>query len=106
MARTRLSPFPLALRTAGPAEEIQRYGHGDLCRHVRQGSRLGIAPTGNALTVTAGAIVPQPCLTNGHLENREHLCLTISLDLSVIDGAPAAPFMQQLKELIEESAVG
>jgi pyruvate/2-oxoglutarate dehydrogenase complex dihydrolipoamide acyltransferase (E2) component len=68
------------------------------------GAGWGIAPTGSALTVTVGGIVPRPFLANGRLENREHLCLTISLDHSVIDGAPAARFMQQFKELIESGS--
>jgi pyruvate/2-oxoglutarate dehydrogenase complex dihydrolipoamide acyltransferase (E2) component len=69
-----------------------------------RGAGWGIAPIGNALTVTIGGIVPRPCLTDGQLENREHVCLTISLDHSLIDGAPAARFMEQLKEAIESGS--
>ena len=40
-------------------------------------------------------------LLNGQLENREYLCVTISLDHDIVDGAPAARFIQRLKELVE-----
>jgi pyruvate/2-oxoglutarate dehydrogenase complex dihydrolipoamide acyltransferase (E2) component len=38
------------------------------------------------------------------LENREHLCLTVSFDHDIIDGAPAARFIQHFKELVESSS--
>jgi pyruvate/2-oxoglutarate dehydrogenase complex dihydrolipoamide acyltransferase (E2) component len=36
-----------------------------------------------------------------HIEVREYLSLTITVDHEVIDGAPAARFAARLKELIE-----
>lgn len=68
------------------------------------GAGWGVAPVGHALTVTVGGIVSRPCLSNGQLENREHLCLTISFDHDVIDGAPAARFIQEFKELVESGS--
>jgi pyruvate/2-oxoglutarate dehydrogenase complex dihydrolipoamide acyltransferase (E2) component len=35
------------------------------------------------------------------IEVRKYLSVTISFDHDIIDGAPAARFMQQLKKLIE-----
>jgi hypothetical protein len=32
---------------------------------------------------------------------REYLCVTVSMDHDIIDGAPAARFVQRLKELVE-----
>ena len=47
-------------------------------------------------------IVDRPILTPGGLEEREHLCLTVSFDHDIIGGAPAARFLQRFKEIIEE----
>ena len=68
------------------------------------GAGWGIGPVGHALTVTVGGIVCRPCAKNGQLEDREHLCLTITFDHDNIDGAPAARFLQQFKELIESGS--
>lgn len=38
------------------------------------------------------------------LEEREILCLTLTLDHDLIDGTPAARFAERLKELIEGAA--
>ena len=40
-------------------------------------------------------------MVNGRIEIREYLCVTISFDHDVVDGAPAARFTRQFKELIE-----
>jgi hypothetical protein len=66
------------------------------------GAGWGIGPVGHALTVTVGGIVLRPRAENGQLVNREHLCLTITFDHDVIDGAPAARFVQQFKRLVED----
>ncbi len=68
------------------------------------GAGWGIAPVGQPLTVTVGGIVSRPRLNNGQLENREYLCVTISLDHEIIDGAPAARFLEQFKELVESGS--
>lgn len=66
-----------------------------------RGAGWGVAPVGHALTVTVGGIVSRPCVKDGQLEDREHLCLTVTFDHDVVDGAPAARFLQQFKELVE-----
>jgi pyruvate/2-oxoglutarate dehydrogenase complex dihydrolipoamide acyltransferase (E2) component len=40
-------------------------------------------------------------LVDGLVQAREYLCLTISVDHDVVDGAPAARFGRVLKEYIE-----
>ena len=40
-------------------------------------------------------------MVDGRIEIREYLCLTLSFDHDIIDGAPAARFTQRLKEIIE-----
>jgi len=62
---------------------------------------LWFVPVGGAtVLVTVGSIVERPKLIDGHLESREHLCLTVSFDHDIVDGAPAARFVKRLSELI------
>lgn len=53
------------------------------------------------VTVTIGGISSRPALRDRALEEREYLCLTVSLDHEVIDGAPAARFMATFRDLLE-----
>jgi len=66
-----------------------------------RGAGWGIPMVSHALSITVGGIVHRPCVTDARLEDREHLCLTISFDHDIIDGAPAARFIQQFKEWVE-----
>ena len=50
---------------------------------------------------TVGGIGEKPVVLDGHAVVLEYLSLTISFDHDIVDGAPAARFTQQLKELIE-----
>jgi pyruvate/2-oxoglutarate dehydrogenase complex dihydrolipoamide acyltransferase (E2) component len=65
------------------------------------GAGWGIPVSNHTLQITLGGIAEKPALINGQLENREYLCVTISVDHDIVDGAPAARFVQRLKELIE-----
>lgn len=69
------------------------------------GSNLGwgIPVTPAPLMVTVGGIGPRPVVVDGDVEDREHVSLTISVDHDIIDGAPAARFVERLRQLIEES---
>lgn len=53
------------------------------------------------VAVTAGGIVERPVLRDGQLVAREHLCLTISFDHDIVDGAPAARFIKTFAERLE-----
>ena len=55
----------------------------------------------HTLDVALGGIAEKPGVIDGRIEIREYLCLTLSFDHDIIDGAPAARFTQRLKELIE-----
>lgn len=67
------------------------------------GGGWGIPVSNHTLQITLGGISEKPVLKNGQLENREFLCVTISIDHDIVDGAPAARFIQRLKELVESS---
>ena len=58
----------------------------------------------HTLHMTDGGILSRPVAVNGQLENREHLCLTLSFNHNIIAGALAARFIQRLKALIEAGA--
>lgn len=70
-----------------------------------QGGGWGIPVSNHTLQITLGGIAQRPALVNGQIETRQFLCLTISFDHDIVDGAPAARFAQSLKELIEDRAV-
>jgi pyruvate/2-oxoglutarate dehydrogenase complex dihydrolipoamide acyltransferase (E2) component len=69
-----------------------------------RGTGWGIpVPTYN-LNVTVGGIAEKPGIIQGQVTPREYLCLTVSFNHDVIDGAPAARFMQRFRELIESGS--
>lgn len=68
------------------------------------GAGWGIPITSQTLSVTVGGIVPRVSLVDGVPQARDHLCLTIGFDHEIVDGAPAARFVQCLKTLIEDGA--
>jgi pyruvate/2-oxoglutarate dehydrogenase complex dihydrolipoamide acyltransferase (E2) component len=55
----------------------------------------------HTLGITVGGIAEKPGVVEGRVEIREYLCITVSMDHDIIDGAPAARFVQRLKELVE-----
>jgi pyruvate/2-oxoglutarate dehydrogenase complex dihydrolipoamide acyltransferase (E2) component len=55
---------------------------------------------GATVGVTVGGIVERPAIQEGKLESREHLCLTITFNHDIVDGAPAARFVKRFSELL------
>jgi pyruvate/2-oxoglutarate dehydrogenase complex dihydrolipoamide acyltransferase (E2) component len=51
--------------------------------------------------ITVGSISQKVIEIEGHFVSREHLCLTVSFDHNIVDGAPASRFMNQLVETIK-----
>jgi len=66
-----------------------------------KGAGWGIPINDHTIDVTLGGIAEKPGVVDGHIAIGEYLCMTLSMDHTIIDGAPAARFAQQLKELIE-----
>lgn len=60
----------------------------------------GVSPSTTTVAVTVGGIASRPVIVEGGLEAREHLCLTISFDHDIVDGAPAARFTSRFLELL------
>ena len=61
---------------------------------------IGFAPF-HTLTLTVGSITKKPILIDGKLVLHEYLCVTISVDHVIADGAPGARFAQRFMELVE-----
>jgi pyruvate/2-oxoglutarate dehydrogenase complex dihydrolipoamide acyltransferase (E2) component len=65
------------------------------------GNGWGIPVPNHSLQLTLGGIGEKPGVVDHHIEVRKYLSVTISFDHDVIDGAPAARFIQRLKKLVE-----
>ncbi|MFC7046067.1 2-oxo acid dehydrogenase subunit E2 [Halobacteriaceae archaeon GCM10025711] len=65
------------------------------------GNGWAISPTNYTLQLTVGGIGSKPRLVDGELRSREFLSLTVTFDHDVVDGAPAARFVQRLTERLE-----
>jgi pyruvate/2-oxoglutarate dehydrogenase complex dihydrolipoamide acyltransferase (E2) component len=55
--------------------------------------------------VAVGGIVGRPVVVDGQVEEREHLCLTLSFDHDIVDGAPAARFTGRFAQLLASGEV-
>jgi pyruvate/2-oxoglutarate dehydrogenase complex dihydrolipoamide acyltransferase (E2) component len=71
---------------------------------VGAGWGIGIVPL-HTLALTVGGITRKPAVIDGHVEVREFLALTASMDHDIVDGAPAARFARRLREVIEGADV-
>jgi pyruvate/2-oxoglutarate dehydrogenase complex dihydrolipoamide acyltransferase (E2) component len=72
---------------------------------IGKGAAWGVPIATHTLNVTIGGIVHRLVEIKGNYENREHLCLTVSVDHDIVDGAPAARFIRQLKTFIESGKI-
>ncbi len=66
-----------------------------------RGSGWGIPVPNHTLQLTLGGIGEKPGVVDHRVEVRKYLSVTISLDHDVIDGAPAARFIERLRGLVE-----
>lgn len=63
-------------------------------------------PHGSAtVLLTVGGITEKTLQIAGDYVKREHLCLTVSFDHDIVDGAPAARFITRLTELLGSGEV-
>ncbi len=66
------------------------------------GSGWGLPVPNHTLQLTLGGIGEKPGVIDHRIEVRKYLSVTISFDHDLVDGAPAARFMDRLKKLIEK----
>ncbi len=57
------------------------------------------------VTVTVGGIVKRPSTEADSSSEREHLCLTVTFNHDIVDGAPAARFLKRFSELLMDTAL-
>jgi pyruvate/2-oxoglutarate dehydrogenase complex dihydrolipoamide acyltransferase (E2) component len=62
---------------------------------------LGGPIASHTLNITIGGVVQRPVQKQGAIELHDHICLTVSIDHDIVDGAPAARFVRRLTALIE-----
>jgi pyruvate/2-oxoglutarate dehydrogenase complex dihydrolipoamide acyltransferase (E2) component len=65
------------------------------------GGGWGIPVTNHTLQLTLGGIGEKPGVVEHRVAVRQYMSVTVSFDHDIIDGAPAARFIQRLKKLIE-----
>jgi len=68
-----------------------------------KGSGWAIPFDYHTLDVALGGIGVKPGVVDGNIAIREYLCVTLSFDHDIIDGAPAARFVSRFRELVEGS---
>lgn len=69
------------------------------------GSGWAIPVPNHTLQITLGGVGEKPGVVNHRIEPRMMMSATISFDHDVIDGAPMARFIQNLKKLVEKGYV-
>ena len=63
-------------------------------------------PHGSAtVLITVGSISRKVVEIDGQFVSREHLCLTVSFDHNIVDGAPASRFLNQLMKTIKSGSL-
>ncbi len=94
----RMSPFRIK-RVSGTVtiSSVGMFGKGS------SGWGLGFIPW-HTMMLLLGGISQKPAVVEGSIAIRDILCLTVSFDHDIVDGAPAARFIQRLKEMIESAA--
>jgi hypothetical protein len=66
-----------------------------------QRSGWGLTPAAHTLGLVVGGIACKPAVVDDQIMPREILSLTVAFDHDIVDGAPAARFVQRLMDLIE-----
>lgn len=68
------------------------------------GASFGLSAPGlHNLSVIVGGITARPSATSGDTGKREVLCLTVSANHELVDGAPLARFVRELTALLEQA---
>lgn len=71
-----------------------------------KGTGWGIPFISHSICLTGGGVGRKPGLgADGQVEPREMVCLTVSVDHDVVNGAPVARFMSRLREVMETAAL-
>lgn len=69
-----------------------------------EGSGWGLPVSPVSIMLTLGGMEQKPHVVDGRIGVRDMLCITLSFDHAITDGAPAARFTTRLKQLIESGS--
>jgi len=92
---TLMHGFPLLMKKHGGTVMLTVSGM------AGNGSSWALPIATHTLNIAVGGIEKKPVEVDGQLKMHEHLCLTLSFDHDIIDGAPAARFIRRFKAMIE-----
>jgi pyruvate/2-oxoglutarate dehydrogenase complex dihydrolipoamide acyltransferase (E2) component len=92
------------MRLAGRSTRMaKRYGVASVTAigMFGSGASWAVPLTSGTVTVTVGSIVRRAVVgDDGSVRDPEHLCLTVSFNHDIVDGAPAARFMKRFGEIL------
>jgi len=54
----------------------------------------------STITVSVGSIAKRPTVVDGAVQEREHVCLTLTFDHEIVDGAPAARLTSRVASIL------
>ena len=70
------------------------------------GTGWGIPFISHSICLTVGGVGRKPGLArDGRIEVRDAVCLTISVDHDVVNGAPVARFISRFRDTVESAAL-
>jgi len=68
------------------------------------GAGWGLPIATHTCNMSIGGVVERPVRFGGSTEFRDHVCVTLSFDHDIVDGAPAARFVRRLRREIKHAA--
>lgn len=90
-----LDRFPLLMKKKAGTIMVTSSGTGGLTR------AWGIPVASHTLNITIGGLTKRVVEKDNKLQSREHLCLTVSFNHDIIDGAPASRLIRSFLKLLE-----
>lgn len=90
-----LDRFPILMKKKAGTIMVTSSGTGGLTR------AWGIPVASHTLNITIGGLTGMLVEKDNVVQSREHLCLTLSFNHDIVDGAPASRFTRSFVKLIE-----
>lgn len=91
-----LDRFPLLMKKKAGTIMVTSSGAGGILR------AWGIPVASHTLNITIGGLANRVVKIDDTLQSREHLCLTVSFNHDIVDGAPASRFLRSFVKCIEK----
>lgn len=89
-----LDRFPVLMKKKAGTIMVTSAGAGGVAR------AWGIPVPSHTLNIAIGGVGTEKFDMNDTISSREHLCLTVSFDHNIIDGAPASRFIRSFVKII------